>query len=173
MHRDLTKRFISDQFTPRLKDIRTDVSSPGWTFGMGAVTVVYEVCEPVLADPPKLVLDNPLAIVREVTEPGLESWLGFPDIPDVRVGLVGVFLGFSGGGDEHQQVTIRAARVRSPLAVDAGDGEISREFDLSNIPNSRVQAFGGSISIDVGEEARRFDGVISSTRLGEVVRGGH
>jgi len=56
--------------------------------------------------------------------------------------------------------------------VGAGDGEVTRELDLSNILNSCVEVLGGATSIDVGEEVRRLDGVVSSTRPGEVVWGG-
>ena len=57
--------------------------------------------------------------------------------------------------------------------MDTGDGEISRELDLSNIPNSRVEVLERTASIDVGEQIRRLDEVTSSTGSSEVVRGGH
>jgi len=56
--------------------------------------------------------------------------------------------------------------------VDAGDIEVTREFDLNNVLNSGIEVLGGATSIDVGEEIRWLDGVVSSTRPGEVVRGG-
>jgi len=56
--------------------------------------------------------------------------------------------------------------------VDAGDSKVTRELNLSNILDSGVEVLGGAINIDVGEEVRWLDGVVSSTRLSEVIRGG-
>ena len=54
----------------------------------------------------------------------------------------------------------------------AGDSEVTGELDLCNILNSGVEVLGGATGVDVGEEVRWLDGVVSSTRPGEVVRGG-
>lgn len=53
-----------------------------------------------------------------------------------------------------------------------GDGysEIIRELELGGALDSGVQILGGAIGVDVSKEIRRFDGVLSGTRLGEVVR---
>ena len=56
--------------------------------------------------------------------------------------------------------------------MNAGDGEVTGELDLSNILNSGIEVLGGATSIDVGEEVRWLDGIVSSARSGEVVRGG-
>ena len=56
--------------------------------------------------------------------------------------------------------------------MDAGDSEVTKELDLSNILNSGIEVLGGATSIDVGEEVRWLDGIVSSARSGEVVRGG-
>jgi hypothetical protein len=57
-----------------------------------------------------------------------------------------------------------------PLVVGMGDSGVTGEVDISSILNSGVGVTGGAISIDINEEVRRFDGVVSSTRLSEVVR---
>jgi hypothetical protein len=49
--------------------------------------------------------------------------------------------------------------------VDAGDGEVSRELNCSNVLNVGVQVLGGAVSIDVGEQVRRPDGVVSSSEI--------
>ena len=54
-----------------------------------------------------------------------------------------------------------------------GDSENTGELNLSDTLNSRVEVLEGTITIDVGEEVQRFDGVVSSTRSSEVVCGRH
>jgi len=56
--------------------------------------------------------------------------------------------------------------------VDAGDSEFTRELDLGYIPDGGVEVLWGTISINVGEEVRWLDRVVSSAGPGEVVRGG-
>ena len=56
--------------------------------------------------------------------------------------------------------------------MDPGDGKVTREFDLGNILNDGVEAFGGPITIDLDEKVRRFDGIIPGTRPSEIVCGG-
>ena len=56
--------------------------------------------------------------------------------------------------------------------MDEGDGEFTRELDLGYIPDSGVDVLWGTISVNVGEEVRWLNRVVSSTRPGEVVRGG-
>ena len=57
--------------------------------------------------------------------------------------------------------------------MDAGGREVTREFDLGAVPNSGVEILKGTIVVDNGEAVRRLDGVVSSARLGEVIRLGH
>ena len=57
--------------------------------------------------------------------------------------------------------------------IDAGDSEATKEFNLSNILDNRIEGLSDALRIDVGEEIRWLDGVVSSTRSGEVVRGGN
>ena len=57
--------------------------------------------------------------------------------------------------------------------IDAGDSEATKEFNLSNILDNRIEGLGDAFRIDVDEEIRWLDGVVSSTRSGEVVRGGN
>ena len=54
----------------------------------------------------------------------------------------------------------------------AGDSEFTGELDLGYISNGGVEVLWGTISINVGEKVRWLDGVVSGTRLGEVVSGG-
>jgi hypothetical protein len=55
--------------------------------------------------------------------------------------------------------------------VDAGDSEVTRELNLRRILDSGPEVLGGAVSIDIGEEVRWLDGVVSSARSSEVVRG--
>ena len=67
-------------------------------------------------------------------------------------------------------LNIQAACEVFPLVMDAGDSEVSRELNPSNILNSGVEIPGGAIGIDVGEQARWLDGVDSSPGSSKVVR---
>ena len=67
----------------------------------------------------------------------------------------------------------RVINERSSLAVGAGDSEVARQVDLSNILNSVVDVLESAVPIDVGKEVRRFDGVVPSTRLSEIIRSGN
>jgi len=53
-----------------------------------------------------------------------------------------------------------------------GDNKVTKEPNLSDILNGGVEDFEGAIRIDVSEEARWLDGVVSGTRYSEVVCGG-
>jgi hypothetical protein len=53
-----------------------------------------------------------------------------------------------------------------------GVNEVAREFNHSNFLNGGVQVFGGAVDVDIGEEVRRLDGVVSSARSSEVVCSG-
>ena len=57
--------------------------------------------------------------------------------------------------------------------MDAGDGEVARQLDLSNILDSRIEILESAISTYVGEGVGWFDGVGSSARLSEIVRSGN
>ena len=56
--------------------------------------------------------------------------------------------------------------------MDAGDSEVTKQFNLGRIFNSGEQVLGSAIGIDVGEKVRWLDGIISSPGSGEVVRTG-
>jgi len=56
--------------------------------------------------------------------------------------------------------------------VDPGDSEGTRELDFNDPLNSAVEVLEGAVSTNVGEKIRRFDGIISGTRRGEIVCGG-
>ena len=119
-----------------------------------------------------MVLNGVLAMLGVGTEPSSVSRRAARDTPEVRIGATSVCLGIGSGGDELCLLASRAAVVGSSLVVGTGDGEVTREFDLSNILNGGVEALGGAICADVDEEVRWFDGVVSSTRLSEVVCSG-
>ena len=53
-----------------------------------------------------------------------------------------------------------------------GDSEVAGELDLGSIPNGSVQVLGGAIGVDVGEQVRWLDDVITSARFREVVGSG-
>ena len=56
--------------------------------------------------------------------------------------------------------------------MDPGDSEGTRELDFNDPLNSAVEVLEGAVSTNVGEKIRRFDGIISGTRRGEIVCGG-
>jgi len=117
-------------------------------------------------------LDGGLAIAVVGTEPGSVPGCGVRDTHDVRVGPIGIVFGVTGGCNNVRLLIIRAAVEGSPLAMCAGDGEVARELDPGSSLNGTVEVLGGAIGVDVGEQVRRLDGVISSARSSEVVRRG-
>ena len=119
-----------------------------------------------------MVLDDVFAMLGVGTEPSSISGRAARDTSEVRVGAGGVCLGISSGGDELCLLAGRTAVVGSPLVVDTGDSEGTKQLDLNNILNGGVEAPWGTISTDVGEDVRRLDGVVSSARSGEVVCSG-
>jgi hypothetical protein len=170
---DLIKGFISDRITiSRLGSIRTDVRadvrpSAGAGVGDGRESIGSP------RYPRKTFLDNGLAIFGVGAEPGHVPVRTRRDTSNVSVGVGGQGLGASSGEPDHPLVVpLPAADVGFPFAVDAGDSEVTREVDLSSILNSGVQVLRGPISIDVSEEVRWLDGVVSSARPSEVVRSG-
>ena len=130
--------------------MRTDVSP---TTRSGAGTVVGEAREVAAADQPEVGLHGALAGIGVGTEPGFVSVRVARDTKKVRVGLVGGVLGITSGGFYEDLLGIRAARVRFPLVVGAGDSKVTRELNPSNFLNSGVEVLGGAIRIDVGEQA--------------------
>jgi len=56
--------------------------------------------------------------------------------------------------------------------VDPGNSQVTREINLRSILDGGEQVFGGTVSIDVGEEPRWLDGVVSSAGSSKVVRSG-
>lgn len=137
------------------------------------VAVVGEVRESIAVDRPEPVLDGALARIGVGTEPELVSGRDLRQRRDVIIGVVRMFLGSGSGGGNHPLVVRRAALVVTSLVVNTGDGKIARKLDLSNILNSCVEVFEGSVSVEVGEQVRRFDGIVSSAGSSEVVGIGH
>lgn len=74
---------------------------------------------------------------------------------------------------KHRPFPLLAAKEATlPLVMDVrGDSEITREPELGDTFNGGAQVLGGPITVDVGEEIRRFDGVIADPRIREFVRG--
>ena len=65
---------------------------------------------------------------------------------------------------------LRATVGEDSLVVDvSGGGEITRELDLGNALNSGVQVFGGPIGVDVGEQVRWVDRVVSGASSREII----
>ena len=119
-----------------------------------------------------MVLDGALARSGVGPEPGLVSVRAARDTKKVRVSPGGVGLSAGGGGVDLRLSGQRATREGSPLLVDPGGGQVTRELDLNDTLNSGVEVLRSAISIDVGEQVRRLDGVVSGSGFGEVVSGG-
>ena len=150
----------------RLKDIRTD---EGVDARSGAGAVVGEARKLAAVDQLEAVLDGPLARSGVGAEPGNISDRAPRDIPNVPEGVFGIDLGVGSGIVELRFPGRRTTDECGPLGVDAGDSEVSRELDLSGIFNSGEEVLGGAIRIDIGEEVRWLDGVVSSPSSSEVV----
>ena len=100
-----------------------------------------------------MLLDDALARVSVWTEPGVVSGRSARDTLNVRVGIAGVFLGVPNGGFGEHLIDIRATRPGFPFVADAGNGEVTREFNPGNFLNSGVKVLGGAIRIYIGEQA--------------------
>ena len=155
-----------------MRDARTGISVSFW---MTISADVGEARNSALTDCREVVLDAFLAIISISTEPGNVSGRGAPDEFDVRVSAIGVEVGVGGSGANKRLLVRRAAsKLGIPLVVGTpGDSKNIGKLDLSDILNGRVDIIEGTIGIDVGEEVRRFDGVVSSTRPSEIVRSRH
>lgn len=106
----------------------------------------------------------------EWAEPGLESVRAFRESLDVIVGRIDDILGCISGSKNIIPLARIAECECSPLVMDMpGDGELTKELDLSDTVDSGIQVLEGAISIDVSEEIRRCDGVVSGAGLSEVV----
>ena len=157
-----------------MKDIRTDICRVGTGFADTSITtVVCETREIAAADQLEVVLDEVLASLDVGTEPRGVSTRGARDTLKVRVGLSGKILGGRSGECDPLLHGRRAADETNPLVVDAGDGNDTREVNLSNVLNGGIDVLDGVISTDVGEQVRWLDGVLSRTRWSEVVRSGN
>ena len=116
-----------------------------------------------------MALDGALVRRGVGTEPDSVSGRVTRDTQKVRVGIISIVLSVGGGGIELRLLGCRAANEEGPLFVGTGDSEVTRKFNLGNIPNGGEQVLGGATSIDVGEEVRWLDGVVSSASSSEVV----
>ena len=155
----------------RLKAIRTNVGR-GSRIVAGAA-IVGEAREAITVDRSEDVLDGVLVVRIGSTEPGIipRRAAQAPRHPQkIGVGLAGIVLGVGSGVVDRSLLVRRAADVASPFVVDAGDSEGTGEVDPSNVLNGGVQVFGRAICIDVGEQIRRLDGIVSGPTFSEVVR---
>ena len=152
--------------------VPTDV---GEGVDLSAGAIVLEAREVVTANQLEVAPDHVLASTVVGTKPGGVSGGATQDPRNVQEGVPDIELGVSDSGVKQQLLVGRTAVKASPLVVDTRGSlrEATRELHLSGIPNSGVEVLGGTISIDVGEKVRWFDGVLSSARLGEVIRSGH
>ena len=148
---------------PRLKNIRTNVGENG---NVRAGAGVSEARELVVPDLPEVVLNDVLAVRGVGTEPRGVSGGAARDTLNVTEGVDGGCLGVSSGGVELRLAGRRAADERSPFVVDVGDIKITRELDRSNILNCGIKVLGGTVNIEVGEQIRWLNGIVSSTRPG-------
>ena len=121
-------------------------------------------------DLPEVVFDIGPAKNTVGAEPGLVSVRVARHILNVRVGFAGVGLSTFDSVVEEHLFEPFAVREGSPLIVDAGDSEVARELDTRNILNSGAEVLGDAVGIDVSEQVRRLDGVVSSARSSKVVR---
>ena len=117
-----------------------------------------------------MVLNQVLAGWNVGTEPGDVSTCAARDMREVREGVSGVNLGGRCGSSEPRLPRRRAANEANPLVVDVGDGKVAREVDLGSIFNRGIHVLEGPIDIDVGEQVRWLDGVLSRARQCKVVR---
>ena len=95
---------------------------------------------------------------------------------DVIVGFLSEDVSIDGSVDDFRLLVRRALFKLEviPLVVDlTGDGQITGELYLSGTLDSRVEVLEDTISIDIGEEVRWFDGVVPSTRASEIVCSRH
>ena len=125
----------------------------------------------------EVVLDDFLARDGVRTEPVTISNRSEPERFEVIVGFFSIEIGAESGFRDSQLLVSPAFVVpgfQVALVVDMpGDCENPGELDLSDILNNRVEVLEAAISIDVGEQIRWFDGVVSSTRSSEIVRSRH
>ena len=170
IYRDLIRRFISSRATvPPSEDMRTDF---GKVVNCRAfATVVGELVEWIVLDLRKAI-QNGLVTSRVIgTEPGLVSGRTSRDTLKVSGGRSGIFLGLLIRSMNLDLLFDRTPSVGSPLLVDMPEGgNITRKLGLGNSLNRGVYVLRGAIGVDVSEEVRWFDGVVSDTGSNEVVR---
>lgn len=152
-----------------LKDTRTGVGGRG---ADSAGTFVGECAESIATDQPEVVLDDGRAIIGVITKPGSVSIRVFRGKQKGSVGVGSISLGITGGSVDRRLLLWRAAIV-SPLLVDAGDGKVSGELNLSGILNSGEEVSGGVVGIDVDEVVRWLDEIVSRASWSEVIRSGN
>jgi len=80
-------------------------------------------------------------------------------------------LRFNNGRIDRLLPHLRTAPECPPIEG-TGDNRVTSEPNLGNILNGGVEVFEGATIIEVSEEARWLDGVVSGTRYSEVVCGG-
>ena len=56
--------------------------------------------------------------------------------------------------------------------MEVGDGESTGELDLSDILNSGMEVLGGDVTMNVSEQDRWLDGVVSESGFSEAVSSG-
>ena len=117
--------------------------------------------------------DDVPARSKEGTEPSGVSRPAGRDTCKVRVAVSGIGLGVRSGSFDQRLPGRSAADEANPLVVDGGEGKATREVNLSSVLNGGVDILDGAIGIDVGEQVRWLDGVLSRARQSEVVRSGN
>ena len=155
--------------SPGLKCIRTDEGeeisiSAGAVEGEARVLMVGHLLVVVLNSvlPGRVVCTKPASIAGRPAR----------DARNVREGIGGKVLGIGSSGVELRLLGGRTTVEAGPLGEGAGNCEGAGQLHLSDIPNSSVEVLDGTVGIDVGEEGRWPDRIISSSGLSEVVRSG-
>jgi len=131
------------------------------------VAVIVEGWETNLSHQPEDVADAiPFAAI-EWTEPGSPPGRGIVKVHSSEEidGVLDTSLcRHIGANDRELLVKPAVPHLTSPPIEDTGDSKVTREPNLCNILNGGVEDFEGAIRIDVSEEARWLDGVVSGTR---------
>ena len=153
----------------RLEYIRTDI---GVGISISAGAVVGEARVLTTIHQLVVVLDSVLPSSVVDTEPASVSGSAALHTRNIAVGIKSIHLSPVGCGNKLRLLGRRAAVEVGPLVVGAGNCEGTGELNFSNTPNSGVEDLGGTVGVDIGEEGRWPDGIVSRSRSSEVVRSG-
>ena len=156
----------------RLKGIRTDVGGPG-DIGASAAVIGVGSRERTEGHRFEGIPDDGFAILGVGTEPGCVVGVSTLKPLDVLEGQVGVALGLISDDLNSRLLGRRVAASELNLpGANMGNAEVARELNLGDTLNIGTEALWGAVGIHIYKEVPWFDGVITSTGFGEVVRSG-